>query len=418
MRIDFSEMDTINSQHFNRFALQDVERALSGNPVTVLHGPRGVGKSSLISGIGQSARKYVSLEDDSVRDEALYDPMGFVRGLDRVTIDEVQRAPDLLLAIKNSVEEDPRPGRFLLTSSCDLLPQLPESLAGRMEIVTLLPLSKGEIEGRRPRFLAETLRGSVVEPNGCRIGGELIQTLLAGGYPEMLQRDDPRQRRWWARGHVKGLLERDARDVANLDKSALLDRLIQLHAAHSGELTNFAEMGKELGIDDKTTRKYSGVLERLMLLERIPAWFQDGQGRLVKTPKLHFLDSGLLAALLGLTGEKVAKDRRAFARLLGAFVSSEILKQATLSDTAYTISHYGDKDRDKVDFVVEEEGGALAGIEIKPGATVFARDFKGLRKLENAAGDRLKLGVVLYDGTRVVPFGERLFAAPFSCLWS
>jgi predicted AAA+ superfamily ATPase len=397
-----------------------VTDALSAVPVIVVVGPRGVGKTTLVRTLDGKDRKYVSLDDEADLEATRYDPMGFVRRFDRVTIDEVERAPDLLRAIEQSVDSDPRPGRFLLTASANLLSQndLPPGLASRSEVVTLLPLSQAEIDRQEQSFLKNAFTGNLIEPRNPLIGNELLQTVLTGGYPEMLRRPNFRRRQSWTRDYLKGVFQRDVPEAAAVQKTHELPRLLQVLALHSGQLTNFAQIGAQLGIDDKTTQKYTAVLEQLFLVHRVPAWFQSRLNRLVKTPRLHFLDSGLLAAMLGLAPEKAAENRPAFAALLQTFVLAEILNQITWSDDILTLHHYRDKDRDEVNFLVEHEDGALVGIHVKPGATVYAPDFKGLQKVQNACGEHLKLGVVLYDGTRTVPFGDRLLAAPISCLWS
>ncbi len=348
------------------------------------------------------------------------DPAGFVRGFDLVTIDEVQRAPELLRAIKGSVDSDRRAGRFLLTGSANILtlPQVSESLARCMEILSLMPLSRAEIVGRKPSFLKAAFTGKLVKPGPTMIGDELVHAVLVGGYPEMLRRENPRRRQTWARDYVKAIVQRDVRDIAEVEKLDQLPRLLQILAHHSGQLTNFTQIGGQLGIDDKTTRKYTGILEQLFIVHRLSPWFRNQLKRLIKTPKLHFLDSGLLAALLGLTAERIAKDRSSFGALLETFVFSEVMKQAAWLDDSYTLHHYRDKDQDEVDIIIEDERGGLVGLEVKASATVNANDFKAIRKILDICGDDLKLGVVLYDGTKVVPFGDRLFAAPMSCLWS
>jgi len=384
----------------------------------MLVGPRGCGKTILVRQFISEIREYVTLDDEETLEAARYDPTGFLRKMDLVIIDEVQRVPDLLLAIKQAVEDDGRPGRFLLTSSTNVgaMEHLSESLADHMEIITLLPISRAEIEGKRPSFLSAAFSGAIVEPPFTLIGGELIQSVVAGGYPEMQRRKEPR-RQAWARDYAKDLVQWYVSDVAGVEKIDQFTRLIEILATHSGQLINFSQIGSELGIDAKTTQKYTAILEQLFLVQRIPAWFQSRLNRLVKTPKLHFLDSGLHAGLLGLTAERVARNRHAFGALLETFVLSEIMKQTSWSDEVYAVNHYRDKDRDGVAFMVEDEGGALIGIDLKPAATVYAADFKGLRKVQSNCGDKLKVGIVLYDGTKTVAFGDRLFAAPISCLW-
>lgn len=407
-------------QLIDRFSTERVATALADTPVVMLIGPRQCGKTTLVRQFVDKEREYVTLDNDTVLEAARSDPAGFIRGFDLVTIDEVQRAPELLRAIKLSVDSDRRAGRFLLTGSANILtlPQVSESLAGRMEIVNLMPISRAEIAGKKPVFLKMAFTGQLVKPGQAMIGDELVHAVLVGGYPEMLRRQNSRRRQTWARDYVKAIVQRDVRDIAEVEKLDQLPRLLQVLAHHSGQLTNFTQIGGQLGIDDKTTRKYTGILEQLFLVYRVPPWFRNQLKRLIKTPKLHFLDSGLLTALLGLTSDLIAKDRSTFGALLETFVFSEVMKETTWCDESYTLHHYRDKDQDEVDILVEDERGAMVGIEVKASATVHASDFKGIRKVLDICANDLKLGVVLYDGTNVVPFGHRLFAAPISCLWS
>jgi predicted AAA+ superfamily ATPase len=386
----------------------------------MLIGPRQCGKSTLVRQLVDESREYITLDESTVLAAARSDPTGFVRGLDRVTIDEVQRAPELLRAIKKSVDEDRRPDRFLLTGSANVLtlPQVSESLAGRMEIVSLLPIARAEIEDKKPVFLESAFAGALLKPEAFVIGDELLDAVLVGGYPEMIRRENPRRRQAWARDYTKAIVERDVRDIAEIEKRDQMPRLLQVLAHHSGQLTNFTQIGGQIGIDDKTTRKYVGILEQLFLVHRVSPWFHNELKRLIKTPKLHFVDSGLLAALLGVNAEQVAKDRSCFGSLLETFIVAEVMKEMTWSDQRYALYHYRDKDQDEVDLVIGNERGALVGIEVKASATVHTSDFRGLRKLLDSCGDDMKMGIVLYDGETIVPFGNRLFAAPISCVWS
>ena len=403
---------------FPRFAVEAVSAALLDNPVVLVIGPRQCGKTTLVRNLIAGKREFLTLDDDTVLAAARSDPTSFVRSLDRVTIDEVQRAPELLRAIKRVVDDDRRAGRFLLTGSANIftLPKVSESLAGRMEIVSLLPFSQGELRGHKPDFLHAAFGGRLRTPRKLLVGEELVQVVLHGGYPEMLRRNPKRQQKW-ARDYINALVQRDVREIAEVEKLDRMPRLLQTLAHHSGQLTNFAQIGAQAGFDDKTTNKYVGILERLFLVRRIQPWFRNRLKRLIKTPKLHFLDSGLLSAELGVSAGQVVKNRSLLGPLLETFVFSEVLKQSSWFDEDCVLHHYRDKDQDEVDLVVEAANDAMLGLEVKAGATVYAQDFKGLRKLAAASGAKFKLGVVLYDGDRVVNFGERLVAAPISCLW-
>jgi uncharacterized protein len=413
-------VDQADGSLFPRFAAKIVTTALQDTPVVMVIGPRQCGKTTLVHDLIGGKREFVTMDDDTVLAAARSDPTRLVRDLDQSTIDEVQRAPDLLRAIKRSVDEDRRAGRFLLTGSANILalPQVSESLARRMEIVSLLPLSRAEIRRSKPAFLDRAFAGKINPPAEAIIGRDLVEAVLIGGYPEMLRRKDSKRRRSWALDYVRAIVQRDVRDIAEVEKLDQVPRLLRVLAHHSGQLTNFTQIGAQIGFDDKTTRKYIGILEQLFLVRRLEPWFQNRLKRLIKTSKLHFLDSGLLGALLGATADRVARDRSIFGPLLETFVFAEVLKQASWSDESHTLYHYRDKDQDEVDLVIETGSGTLIGIEIKAAATVKAEDFKGLRKLAGACGEHFKLGIVLYDGERTLPFGDHFFAAPISCLWA
>ena len=412
-------MDDLKNAIYPRFAAAAVATALRDTPVVMVIGPRQCGKTTLVRDLVGDHREFITMDDDTILASARSDPAGLVRGFNKSTIDEVQRAPDLLRAIKRFVDEDRRAGRFLLTGSANLmtLPHVSESLAGRMEIVSLLPLARAEIYGHKPRFLKAAFQGKLGKPGTILGGKDLVEAVLVGGYPEMLRRKLPARRRAWARDYIGAIVHRDVRDIAEVEKLDRMPRLLQVLAHHSGQLTNFTQIGGQIRFDDKTTAKYVGILEQLFLVRRVEPWFRNRLKRLVKTPKLHFLDSGLLATLLGVTTERVAKDRVIFGKLLETFVFSEVLKQISWMDHQCALYHYRDKDQDEVDLVVEDSAGAVVGIEVKASATVNTGDFKGMRKLADACGGDFKLGVVLYDGEKAVPFGPRLFAAPVSSLW-
>jgi predicted AAA+ superfamily ATPase len=405
---------------YPRFATAKVELALADTRVVLLAGPRQAGKTTLAQSLAGGAHAYQTLDNATTLAAAQADPTGFVRHLDRAVIDEIQRAPGLLLAIKESVDVDPRPGRFLLTGSANLmtLPRVADSLAGRMETVRLLPLAQSEIAGGAPpAFLESVFRGEPPKAGPMLIGPALVEAVIAGGYPEALARTSWGRRQDWCLDYADAIVRRDVRDIANVDQLDRMPRLLRVLAEHSGQLINHTGVGAAIGLNHVTTQRYAALFEQLFLTRTLPPWHSNALKRLTKTPKLHFLDSGLLSALRGVTPDRIARDRGAFGPILESFVFSELLKLAGWNAERLTFSHYRDKDQCEVDVVMEDQAGRIVGVEVKAGATVTSSDFRGLRRLADAAGDQFALGLVLYDHDRAVPFGERLWAAPLSGLW-
>ncbi|MYB12463.1 MAG: ATP-binding protein [Rhodospirillaceae bacterium] len=405
---------------YTRFIEKQVREALADTRVVLLCGPRQSGKTTLAQRIAGDSLPFFTLDDASTLDAALSDPAGFLRGIDRAVIDEIQRAPDLILAIKTAVDADPRPGRFLLTGSANLmtLPRVADSLAGRMAIIRLLPLAQAEMRDVRPSFLDTAFAGKAPASQTPIVGNDLVETVLAGGYPEALTRSAWRRRQSWCMDYVEAIVQRDVRDIARIDQLNLMPRLMRVLAEHSGQLVNYSGFGASLGMNHVTVQKYLGVLENLFLLSTLPPWYTNTLKRLTKSPKLHFLDSGLLAALRDLTPNRVDRDRQPFGPVLESFVFGETLKLASWSEDRYAFSHFRDKDRNEVDIVIEDGQGRIVGIEVKAAATVTSGDFSGLRRLAAGAGKKFVSGIVLYDGDRTVPFGEQMSAAPVSALWS
>ena len=405
---------------YDRFVERRAEEALSDTPVVLIVGPRRAGKTTLVRKMGETDRNYITLDDQTVLDAAQSDPTGFIRGLDRAVIDEIQRAPDLLLAIKKTVDEDYRSGRFLLTGSANVLTlaRVADSLAGRMETIQMLPLARAEVTGRTPTFLERVFEGKLQSQREAIVGDDLTRLVLLGGFPEAITRESERRRQDWLRSYLTSILTRDLRDIAEVEKLTELPKFVRLLAEHSGQLVNYSQFGAGINVSHKTGQRYVALLEQVFLIATLQPWFTNALKRIVKTPKLHFLDSGLLATVRGLTFDRVKADRGTFGALLESFVFSEVLKLMTASDLRLTPYHFRDRDMREVDIVLERDDGKVVGIEVKASATVKTGDFSGLRALAEACGDRFEFGVVLYDSENVVPFGDRLAAAPLSCLWA
>lgn len=405
---------------YPRFLESRIRAALADTRIVLISGPRQSGKTTLAEALGADGMPFLTLDDQSTLDTARHDPVGFVRGLDRAVIDEVQRAPQLLLAIKRAVDVDKRPGRFLLTGSADLmtLPQMADSLAGRIEIAELFPLSQSELHAKPSDFLDRVLRGEAPIVGRLAVGPELIRRVVAGGYPEAIARASWGRRQKWFVDYIRAVIERDARDVSRVESTRLLLRMLRVLAWHSGQLTNYSALGATLGIGHVTARRYVEALEHLYLARTLQPWYTNELKRLTKSPKVHFLDSGLLAALRNHSPERLAADRMAFGTLLETFVVAELLKLASWRDEHVEFFHFRDRYDHEVDVVLEDTGGNLVGIEVKAAATATSSDFAGLRRLAEACGKRFRSGIVLYDHDTIVPFGERLFAVPISALWS
>jgi predicted AAA+ superfamily ATPase len=404
---------------YPRFIENRVREALSDTRVVLISGPRQSGKTTLAEKIAGESMPFLTLDDQTTLGQARDDPVGFVRGLDRAVIDEVQRAPQLLLAIKRAVDTDKRSGRFLLTGSANLmtLSQVADSLAGRIEIADLLPLSQSELRKKPCDFLERVLSGKPPSVGEVAVGADLIETVTAGGYPEALARKSSARRQKWFLDYIRAIIERDVRESSHVEYIRHMPKLLRVLAAHSAQLLNYSSMGASLGIGHVTTQRYTDVLARLFLIRTLQPWYTNELKRIIKTPKLHFLDSGLLAALRNLSPPRLQSDRTAFGPLLETFVLAELLKLSSWSPERLEFYHFRDRYDNEVDIVMEDSRGHVVGIEVKAAATASGGDFSGLRKLAEACGKRFTLGLVLYDHDVLVPFGERLFAAPISTLW-
>jgi len=401
--------------------MPDLRAALEDTPVTMLIGPRQSGKSTLAQALVDELgdARYVSLDRGLNLTAARDDPAGFVAGDARtLVIDEVQRAPDLLLEIKASVDEDRHPGRFVLTGSADVLslPRVAETLAGRMEVLRLWPLSQGEIEGSKEHFLDALLAGA---PETLVAGArpperaDLLARIAAGGFPEAIERDGARRRRWFD-SYLDTMLQREVREIANVSGLTELPRLMLLLAARTTGLLNYASLSRDLGMPQSTLKRYVALLETAFLVATVPAWFRNIGKRLIKSPKLVLTDTGLATDLLG-AGESVD---RSFGALLENFVLMELVKQAGVSEARPTIHHYRTAEGVEVDAVIEPRGGPLCAVEVKAAATLAPRDSRGLKSLADDLGDEFGTGVILHTGTEAARLAPKIWALPLTALWA
>ena len=403
-----------------------VEETLADTPVTVLQGARQVGKSTLAKAILENrAARFVSLDAAAQYNAATADPDAFVRQThDLLVVDEVQRVPALIRAMKDAVEEDRRPGRFLVTGSANVL-QLSgseESLAGRAETVVLYGFSQGELAGHREDFVDRALAGDT-QALGARSGeltrAEYLELACAGSYPEPLSREG-RRRNAWFDNYVSRIITRDAADVSKLAHLDRLPDLLRLLAANtSGELVK-SHIAKDARIPDTSLPSYLALLDTLYLTHSLPAWGENLTSRVTRAPKVALLDTGLAARLNNLTAAAMAPGAVSTAAggILESFVAGELRRQLVWADTAARLFHFRDRNGAEVDIVIESEDRRVAGIEMKASGSPSMGDFRHLVLLRDRLGARFKIGVVFHTGREAVPFGDRLLALPYSALWT
>ena len=405
---------------YRRLAEPALAAALADTPVVLIHGPRQCGKTTLALQLGKRRRyRYYTFDDAATLAAARADITGFVARLERRAIlDEVQHVPELFAALKPLVDANRNSVRLILTGSSNILlvPKLSDSLAGRMEILRLYPLSQVELERAPATFLHVLFSESQIFNHSGRLGKELAERVVRGGYP-VVQKRTPKRREDWYANYVETLIQRDVRDLTRIGSLDALPKLLALAAGQTARLANLSELASAFELSRPTIRSYLTLVERLFLIEFLPPWFTNRAKRLIKTPKLHFGDTGLACSLLRCNAAELDEQRELLGQLLETFVFGEVAKQASAHPQRIALHHLRDKDGYEVDIVVQC-GTRYTGIEIKAASSVGERDFSGLKRLRELLGLRFHSGIVLYDGEHVLPFGERLLAVPISALWA
>lgn len=396
--------------------------ALTDSPVVLVHGARQTGKSTLVKQVAETdyPAKYLTFDDAGILSAAMNNPVDFISEYEEnMIIDEVQRVPEIFLAIKSHVDKKRQPGKFILTGSSNvfLLPKVSESLAGRIEILKLSPLSQSEINSTNYNFVDE-LFGKVTGLNFKQEkNNNLVSKILSGGFPEMQTRKNRERQKAWFRSYITTILQRDVRDIANIEKLGDLPRLLSLFASRAGTLLNFAELSRSSSIPQTTLKRYVSLLEAIFMINLVPAWSGNLSKRLIKAPKLYLNDTGLLSHLTGFESNKVLSDPLSWGRLLENFVLMELSKQASWSKFDLSLYHYRSASGQEIDFIVERSDSKLAAIEVKATARIQAGDFNHIKAFADDVGEKFKTGVVLYTGKEIIPFAKDLFALPVEMLW-
>jgi predicted AAA+ superfamily ATPase len=407
---------------YRRNLIDKVSESIRFSSATLINGARQTGKSTFLQQafVGPEGFSYVNLDDLNLLRLAKSDPITFLsQQPNHTAIDEIQRTPELLLPMKKLIDEARATRRFLLTGSANVLtlPKLSESLSGRMEIHTLWPLSQGEILGRKERF-PDFIFSNETPTQPTPLSQEaMIEAIIMGGYPEALLQMKAGRGPEWFRSYLATLLQRDVQQISNIEGLAELPHLLQIIASRAGNLINFADISRTTKLNAVTLKRYYTLLQRVYLINEVPAWSTNHEKRLVKSPKVFLNDSGLLCYLRGLNTVALHNERSVLGGVLENFVVMELTKQLGWAEAQYTLTHFRDQAGHEVDVVLESMDKRIVGIEIKASMDIRPCDFNGIRFLAKTAGEHFHRGFLLYMGSEVLRYDENLWALPVSAIW-
>ena len=410
-------MTSYRKRHAERVILA----ALKDTRVVIVNGARQSGKSTVVHRLISNREDALERKLDRPNEHAAahHDPMAFVLHDGLLVIDEIQRAPELILPIKAQVDADNRPGQFLLTGSARLLGlrSLPDALVGRSETIELWPFSQGEIDGRVDQFVdAAFAEERSLQTAGVLTRNDYLDRALRGGFPEAIDRVGVRRARFFE-SYVRDLIDRDVTQLGEIQRRDELNRLILLLAARAATPLSVDGVSSELAVSKNTVERYVAMFEEVFLVKRLPAWTNSATTRATRARKLVFVDSGLCAHLAGVTVQRLARDPVQAGALLENFVIGELIRQLSWNDEFARAFHYRTRDGQGVDAVLEHHDGRIVGIEVKASSSVSGTDVRHLEHLREKTGERFHLGVVLYAGTQILSFGDRILAAPIDTLW-
>ncbi len=410
---------------YQRYIASPILEALKDTPVILINGARQTGKSTLCRQLVEAGGfngQIMTMDDPTTLSAAQADPLGFLQNLSpHAIIDEVQRAPELFLSIKKLVDENRKGRRLILTGSADVMtmPQVGDSLAGRIEIHQLWPLSQTEIRGKRSKFLHTLIAANGRFQSHKNNWPDIVAAIRAGGYPEALQRETEGRKAKWFESYIGAVLQKDIRNLANIEGLTQIPNILQLIGTRVGSTINLSDIARLSGVKNTTLQRYMALLEHVFLIMKIPAWTPNKEGQFVKSPKVFLNDTGLLCHVRGESVDSLLANRTTTGAFLENFVVMEIIKQLSWSELFLKPYHFSVQSGAEVDLVLEDRKKQLYGIEIKSTASVGQSDFKGLRRLAEMTGKKFQRGIVLYGGEHMVGgFGENLQAVPISAVWA
>ena len=390
-------------------------------PVVLITGARQTGKTTLAKHLAKKRGfAFYSFDDALTLANAKRDPSGWLESIPKpVVIDEVQRVPEIFLSIKKDVDENKKPGRYLITGSANpfLIPRLGDSLAGRIGILNMFPFSYGEILEKRENFLTTVFETKIAPQNLPKVShAKLYEILLWGGFPPVQDFNTIEDLNRWIRSYLQTIMERDVRDLANIEGLREFPNLFRLLASRSGTLLNVSQLSRSLGMVHVTLKRYLRLLEALYFVYLLPSWHSNQGKRLTKSPKVYLCDTAILTTVLGIDSDNLEGDPTFTGQVLESFVFSELLKQKSWSTTPFELYHFRDRDVE-VDFVLEKSDGGLVGIEVKSTNIIHNGDLKGLYHLKTLAKSSFSKGIILHFGTQIQQLDDDIWAFPIQSLW-
>ncbi|MDP9800847.1 putative AAA+ superfamily ATPase [Arcanobacterium wilhelmae] len=396
---------------------------LSESPIVVLEGARQVGKSTLARSVASEREALeLTLDNPEVADFAAHDPLGFLRqaGERLLVVDEAQREPSLVLAMKQLVDEDRTPGRFLVTGSADFLKTrgASDSLAGRAEILSLEPLSIGELHERdTPEDWVNWVVNGAPGDLESFTPERTREAILAGGYPVPLQRQTIRARNRWFESYVREVSSRDAAELSAGEFVVALGRMLKMLGSSGQTEMVYSKFARQVGVSEGSARRYLGLAEQMYLISELPAWGLGLNSRAVRKPKMALLDTGLAAYFSGMTAEKtrMVGGQEYFRALAEQFVVAELRKQRTWSEERFNLFHYRNRN-DEIDIVIELFDGRLVVVEVKAGLSVQPKAWHTISTL--IPDDRVAARVIVYLGEQFQRRSNNTYLMPISSLWT
>jgi hypothetical protein len=403
----------------NRWQEEKIKDALQNRRVAILSGSRQCGKTTISKRLVLGDAIYRTLDDVTLRKAAQADANGFVKHTKgTMIIDEIQKVPELITAIKMAVDNDTRYGQFLITGSVNIqtLPTVKESLAGRVKKVRLRPFTQGEVLQNKPNFINRLLNLDFID-NTDYDKENTLNIIFRGGFPEAVFSNNEKERTSWYRDYTNTILEADLKDITNIKRQDSMKELISIIASFSSKFIDKSDITAKLGISKITLDTYINVLEQTYLIDVLPPWLKSDYERINKQNKYFMTDTGLMSSILHWNYDNVFLDSDKSGKITETFVYNELIAQVELQDGEYDLYHYRDREKREIDFILENND-KIVGIEVKSGSTLNSDMFKHLRWFKkNMVKDKGFVGIVLYTGQNVVSFGENLYAVPINNLW-